>query len=111
MKNNLILVVAALLSILSLTGCFGSSDLIGKWQSEPIMGIQSKIEFKSGSVIATSAQGDSETKVDGYVSEKNRLGVVVKQGDQKVTVWYDVKDHDTISQNAGIMNIVYHRIK
>lgn len=102
-----------MLSILSLTGCFEKSDLIGKWQAEPTMGVDthSSLEFKSGSIIISGMAGDSETKIDGYVSDKNRLGVVIKRGDQKVTDWFDVKDHDTISQNAGILSIVYHRVK
>lgn len=112
MKKSLILVIAALLSTLALTGCFESSDLIGKWQSEKVMGIQSSVEFKSGSIVSSSIAGDTETKIDGYVSEKNRLGVVIKQGDQKATVWYDVKDHDTISQNVGgMIEVVFHRVK
>lgn len=111
MKKNIILVVAALFSILSLTGCFESSDLIGKWQTE-VMGIESTIEFKSGSMVSSDGGGQSvETKVDGYVTEKNRLGVVLKQGDDKKTTWFDVKDHDTISQGTGFVKLVFHRVK
>lgn len=111
MKKSLILVIAVLLSTLALTGCYESSDLIGKWQSET-MGIKSSLEFKSSSIVSSGVSGDSEIKIDGYVSEKDRLGVVIKQGEQKVTVWYDVKDYDTISQNVGgMMKVVFHRVK
>ena len=82
-----------------LAGC-GGSDLIGKWQSEKIMGlnVQSTIEFKSKSIVSMGVNGgsDSETKIDSYVSDKDRRGVVIKSGENKMTTWFTMKDKDTL---------------
>lgn len=107
-----LLEIAVFIPLLGLTGCFESSDLIGKWQSEKIMGIQSVMQFKPDSMVVSSIAGDSETKIAGYVSEKGRLGVVVNQGEQKVTMWFDEIDHDTIRQTVGgIIHLDFHRVK
>lgn len=111
MKKLIGFVVIAL-SALILSGCFGGSELIGKWEGEKVMGIpMGSFEFKSSSIASRGPGGDSEMEVDSYVSDKGRLGFVVKQNGTKVTTWFDVIDKDTISTQMGIIKVVYHRVK
>lgn len=117
--KRLVNIFALLFSIMALTGCFESSDLIGKWQADPInvMGVnvgggpQNVMEFKSGSIVSNANGVESETKVDSYVSDKDRRGVVIKNGDNKQTIWFTLKDKDTIVQSAGVLEITYQRVK
>ena len=114
--KKIISIVSLLFFTVLLSGCLGQSDLIGKWESEPIMGMQGTMEFKSGAMISSSSggiasSGTVETKVEDYVSEKTRLGVVVKDGDNKITMWFNVKDKDTIVQDLGLAKVTFHRVK
>jgi hypothetical protein len=113
MKKNAMYTLSVL-TLSLLAGC-GGSDLIGKWQSEKMMGLntQSTIEFKPGSIVslATNGGSDSETKIDSYVSDKNRRGVVIKSGENKLTTWFTLKDKDTLIEDVGGIDIVFHRVK
>ncbi|MDA8416723.1 MAG: hypothetical protein M0Z78_06620 [Betaproteobacteria bacterium] len=110
--------VIALSLVVLLAACGQSNPLIGKWEAEPIMGINSgEVEFKADSTVSTSMIGGMEqtheTKIDGYKVEKDRVGVIVTdpQNKQSATLWYRMKDPDTATLDTGIVTIVYHRKK
>lgn len=115
MKKILYAVVFPIM--LFLAACGPSNQLIGSWQSEPVMGISSKMEFKGGAMISSSMMGGmeqkQEVKVDEYKVEKDRVGVTISdpQSKQTATVWFQLVDADTIVQNNGLMEIRYHRVK
>lgn len=108
--------IFALPLILLLVACGPNNPLLGKWESEPMMGISSSIEFLSDSISAASAMGgmstaSQETKVKGYKIEKDKVGVVIAQGETTVTSWFAIVDADTIVQDLGIIKTRYHRKK
>lgn len=104
--------IALLPVILLLAACGPSNTLMGKWQSEPIMGNSNSMEFKSGSIIVNNEAGSVETKIKGYTVEKDRVGVIIPQGDNTVTGWFKIVDADTISQDIpGLMTLRFHRQK
>lgn len=116
LKKNLY--VAALPIILLLTACGPSNTLIGKWESEPLSGIggiTNTLEFTGSSVASVGKvmgmEQTQETKVKEYKVEKEKVGVVIAQGANSVTMWYQIVDPDTIDQDIGIMKLRYHRKK
>jgi hypothetical protein len=111
-----ILYFVALPLILLLSACGPSNTLIGKWESEPIMGgMTSTLEFTGSSVASASKvmgmEQTQEVKVKEYKVEKEQVGVVVAQGANSMTMWYQILDSDTIAQDLGIMKLRYHRKK
>lgn len=106
-----LLAIALLFSTLGLAGCFESGGLVGKWESDKIMGMQNKYEFKTNSMVVSVMGSEQEFMIDGYVSEKGRLGVVM-HGDSKITVWFDSVNNDTIRPSGfGSDHLNYHRVK
>jgi len=106
-----LLAIVLLFSTFGLAGCFESGGLVGKWESDKIMGMQNAYEFKADSMVVRVMGSEQEFLIDGYVSEKGRLGVVMR-GDSKITVWFDSIDNDTIRPSAfGNNQLNYHRVK
>lgn len=107
--------VVALPVVLLLAACGPSNPLIGQWESEPMMGMVSSIEFKSGSMISSGSIGgmanSAEMKVKDYKIEKDKVGVVIEQDNASVTMTYNLVDTDTIEQDMGIVKIRLHRKK
>lgn len=104
--------------VLTLVACGESNQLIGKWEAEmpdimkPLANMMPKgsnaLEFTSSSM----KRGDVEIKVDSYQVEKERIGVVVSEGNKKVTQWFNIIDDDTIEEDVGLgLKMTYHRIK
>lgn len=114
MKKKFYLIVLPL--ALLLVACGPKNPLIGKWESEPMMGITSSMEFKSGSMSGGASMGGisnqgSEISISEYKVEKERVGVVVKQDGQTATVWYTIVDADTVVQDMGLVKMRFHRKK
>lgn len=112
---NKLLYLIALPAVLLLAACGPKNQLIGKWVSEPMMGVTSTMEFKSGSVVGGSSVGgmsnSNEVKVADYKIEKDKIGVVVQQGDSTATMTYNIIDADTIEQDMGFVKARFHRVK
>lgn len=94
-----------------LIGCGPKNPLIGVWETDPIMGISSSIEFKSNSMIAGNGMVSQEGKVSEYKIEKEKVGVVVEQNGNKATVWFHITDDDNIEQDLGFSKLRFHRKK
>jgi len=107
--------VLALPVVLLLAACGPSNPLIGQWESEPMMGMVSQIEFKSGAIVSSGSFGrmsnSAEIKVDEYKIEKDKVGVVIKEGNSSMTMTYNIVDADTIEQDMGIVKSRFHRKK
>jgi hypothetical protein len=107
--------LVALPILLVLNGCGPKNPLIGAWESEPIMGISSTMEFKSGSVTNGNSIGgisrSQETKVSEYKIEKDKIGVVIAQNDSTTTEWFNIIDENTIEQDLGFLKSRFHRKK
>ncbi|MDD4912218.1 MAG: hypothetical protein PHP57_07970 [Sideroxydans sp.] len=107
--------VVALPVVLLLAACGPSNPLIGQWESEPMMGIVSLVEFKSGSMINSGSIGgmtnSAEVKVKDYKIEKDKVGVVLEQEGATVTMTYNLVDTDTIEQDMGFVKLRLHRKK
>lgn len=96
--------IFALLAVLLLSGCGQDNPYIGVWESEPVMGISEKIEFKSNSI----ARNGQEIKVT-YKIEKSTIGIATKRDGNEVTSWFNIIDQNTLEAESGLGKFVYHR--
>lgn len=108
------LFAASLLFFVALTtGCGPNNPLIGTWESEPMMGIVSSVEFKNGSMVSSGSMGgmtnSNEIPVKEYRVENNKVSVVVAQDAVTAIITYNIVDADTIEQDMGLMKIQFHR--
>ena len=113
---NKFLYVIALPVIFLLSACGPNNQLLGKWDSEPdILGGTSIVEFSRSAMSSSSKNGfingDAEIKVKEYKVEKNKVGVVIAQGENSATLWFDIIDPNTIQQDLGMMKVRFHRKK
>jgi hypothetical protein len=110
---KLVKIFVCLFSAVLLSACGPSNPLIGNWEvNMNAMGLGNmgmatpNIEFTSSSM----KQMDIETKVKSYKVEKGKVGVVLEANNQEATVWFEIVDENTITQDMGLMKITYRRV-
>jgi len=96
--------IIAVFAVLILSGCGQDNPYVGVWESEPVMGITEKMEFKSNSVA-----GNGQEVAVTYKIEKSRIGIVTKRDGNEVTSWFNIIDQNTLEVEAGLGKFVYHR--
>lgn len=101
--------------VVMLTACGPNNPLIGQWESEPMMGVVSSVEFRSGAMVTSGSMGgmssSSEIDVKEYKVEKDTVGVVLEQGGSSTTMTFTIVDNDTIVQDMGFVKARFHRKK
>lgn len=110
--------IAIMTAVLVLSACGDDNKLIGKWEGEmpKQMGFMAGMMPKDANIIeftrSSMKSGNTETEIDSYTVEEKRTGVVIAQGNQKATQWFDFIDADTMSMDLGMgMKMTYHRVK
>jgi uncharacterized lipoprotein YehR (DUF1307 family) len=96
--------IFAVLAVLLVSGCGQDNPYLGVWESEPVMGISEKMEFKNSSVAGSGKEVNVTYKI-----EKTRIGIVTKHDGNEVTSWFNIVDQNTLSAEAGMGKFIYHR--